>query len=187
MGKLDPRAVKCVFVGYSATQKGYVCWSPVERRLFVSMDVTFRESEPYYSSEVMSPFVDSIDTGSMSREGENGSGQRIPDVGLIPLEIPSPIERDGVVEEEEKEEDELVDGGNQARGGADRVYTRRRRQDEVPVTAPTEPLPLVPSPLSLSTPTLETPTSSTTEYTGDTIPLSTPPISPPVRRTTCQK
>jgi len=72
--KLDSRAVKCVFVGYSATQKGYVCWSPVERRLFVSMDVTFRESEPYYSSEVMSPFVDSIDTGSMSLEGENGSG-----------------------------------------------------------------------------------------------------------------
>jgi hypothetical protein len=24
VGKLDPRAVKCIFVGYSATQKGYV-------------------------------------------------------------------------------------------------------------------------------------------------------------------
>jgi hypothetical protein len=33
-------------VGYSGTQKGYVCWSPVERRLFVSMDVIFRENEP---------------------------------------------------------------------------------------------------------------------------------------------
>jgi Integrase core domain/GAG-pre-integrase domain len=41
VGKLDPKAVKCVFVGYSATQKGYVCWSPTERRLFISMDVTF--------------------------------------------------------------------------------------------------------------------------------------------------
>jgi hypothetical protein len=41
VGKLDPRTVKCVFVGYSATQKGYVCWSPVEKRLFVSMDVHF--------------------------------------------------------------------------------------------------------------------------------------------------
>jgi hypothetical protein len=41
IGKLDPRAMKCVFVGYSATQKGYVCWSPVEKRLFVSMDVYF--------------------------------------------------------------------------------------------------------------------------------------------------
>jgi hypothetical protein len=50
VGKLDPKAVKCVFVGYSATQKKYVCWSPIEMRLFVSMDVTFRELEPYYST-----------------------------------------------------------------------------------------------------------------------------------------
>ena len=46
--KLDPRAVKCVFVGYSPTQKGYRCWCPSEHRFFVSMDVTFREYEPYY-------------------------------------------------------------------------------------------------------------------------------------------
>lgn len=31
VGKLDPRAVKCVFVGYSATYKSYVCWRPGER------------------------------------------------------------------------------------------------------------------------------------------------------------
>jgi hypothetical protein len=42
------------------TQKGYVCWSHVEKRLFVSMDVTFREFEPYYS-EVISPSGDSLD------------------------------------------------------------------------------------------------------------------------------
>ena len=27
-GKLDPGALKCVFVGYSATQKGYKCYHP---------------------------------------------------------------------------------------------------------------------------------------------------------------
>ncbi|BAT89058.1 hypothetical protein VIGAN_05273900 [Vigna angularis var. angularis] len=27
-GKLDPRALKCVFVGYSLTQKGYKCYHP---------------------------------------------------------------------------------------------------------------------------------------------------------------
>jgi hypothetical protein len=40
-GKLDPRAMNCVFVGYSATQKRYVCWSLVEKRLFVSVDIHF--------------------------------------------------------------------------------------------------------------------------------------------------
>jgi len=30
--KLDPHAVKCVFVGYSSTQKGYRCWCPSKRR-----------------------------------------------------------------------------------------------------------------------------------------------------------
>ena len=32
VGKLDPRALKCVFMGYSASKKGYRCWCPFERR-----------------------------------------------------------------------------------------------------------------------------------------------------------
>jgi hypothetical protein len=73
VGKLNLRVVKCIFVGYSSTQKGYVCWSPAEKRLFVSMDVIFRELESYYSSEVISPFRDSLDTGGMRRDGDSSS------------------------------------------------------------------------------------------------------------------
>ena len=50
VGKLDHRAIKCIFIGYPSRQKGYKCWSPTERRTFVSMDVTFRESEPFYGN-----------------------------------------------------------------------------------------------------------------------------------------
>ena len=49
-GKLDPRALKCVFVGYSSTQKGYKCYHPHARKLYVSTNVTFDENKSYFST-----------------------------------------------------------------------------------------------------------------------------------------
>jgi hypothetical protein len=76
VGKLDPRAVKCIFVGYSSSQKGYKCWSPTERHLFVSMDVTFRESEPFYGEKIdltfLFPDLDSPTMADVTWEGESG-------------------------------------------------------------------------------------------------------------------
>ncbi len=40
--KLEHRALKCVFIGYSSTQKGYKCYHPPTIKYFVSIDVTFR-------------------------------------------------------------------------------------------------------------------------------------------------
>ena len=40
-GKLDPRAIKCIFLGFSPTQKGFKCYDPSSGKFFVSMDVTF--------------------------------------------------------------------------------------------------------------------------------------------------
>ncbi len=47
--KLDPKAEKCVFVGYSLEQKGYRCYNPVTRELRVSRDVVFDEMSSWYN------------------------------------------------------------------------------------------------------------------------------------------
>ncbi|GJU24648.1 transposable element [Tanacetum coccineum] len=42
-GKLDPRGEKGIFMGYGEGVKGYRIWSPSERRVIFSRDVTFDE------------------------------------------------------------------------------------------------------------------------------------------------
>ncbi|KAJ9544458.1 hypothetical protein OSB04_024165 [Centaurea solstitialis] len=46
--KLDPKSLKCVFLGYSRLQKGYRCFSPTLNRYIVSRDVTFHENVPFF-------------------------------------------------------------------------------------------------------------------------------------------
>ena len=47
--KLDPKAKKCVFIGYSLEQKGYRCYNPSTHDVRVSRDVVFDEMASWYS------------------------------------------------------------------------------------------------------------------------------------------
>ncbi len=47
--KLDPKAEKCIFIGYSLKQKGYRCFNPSTRKLQVSRDVVFDQMVSWYS------------------------------------------------------------------------------------------------------------------------------------------
>jgi len=46
--KLDPKAEKCIFIGYSLEQKGYRCFNSSTRKLQVSRDVVFDEMVSWY-------------------------------------------------------------------------------------------------------------------------------------------
>ncbi|RVW87252.1 Retrovirus-related Pol polyprotein from transposon RE1 [Vitis vinifera] len=48
--KLDPKALQCVFLGYSRLQKGYRCFSPDLNKYLVSTDVVFSEDTSFFSS-----------------------------------------------------------------------------------------------------------------------------------------
>lgn len=45
-------ARKCVFISYAEFKKGYRCYDPITDTIHVSLDVSFSESEPYYSGGV---------------------------------------------------------------------------------------------------------------------------------------
>jgi hypothetical protein len=47
--KLDLKAEKCIFIGYSLEQKGYRCFNPSTQKLQVSRDVVFDEMVSWYS------------------------------------------------------------------------------------------------------------------------------------------
>lgn len=48
--KLSAKSVRCVFLGYAQNQKGYYCYSTTLKKAFISIDVTFFEDTPFYSS-----------------------------------------------------------------------------------------------------------------------------------------
>ncbi|KAJ9678037.1 hypothetical protein PVL29_022810 [Vitis rotundifolia] len=52
--KLDPKALKCVFLGYSRLQKGYRCFSTNLNKYLVSTDVVFSENTSFFSSPTSS-------------------------------------------------------------------------------------------------------------------------------------
>ena len=56
-------ALKYIFVGYALHQKGYRCYHPPTRRMFITMDVVFYEDTMYYStSEFQGEYLDEIQT-----------------------------------------------------------------------------------------------------------------------------
>ena len=62
-------------MGYSSTQKGYKCYQPPTRKLYVSVNVTFVENKPYFST----PYLQ----GELSvLEDEEST---IPPLEIIPL------------------------------------------------------------------------------------------------------
>ena len=54
--KLELRAKKCIFVGYALIQKGYKCYDPHASKIIVTMDLTFFESQLYFTTHLQGEY-----------------------------------------------------------------------------------------------------------------------------------
>eukprot|EP00252_Welwitschia_mirabilis_P002409 TRINITY_DN1235_c0_g1_i6.p1 TRINITY_DN1235_c0_g1~~TRINITY_DN1235_c0_g1_i6.p1 ORF type:complete len:1428 (+),score=264.56 TRINITY_DN1235_c0_g1_i6:585-4868(+) len=149
VGKLDPRALKCVFVGYSSTQKGYKCYHPPTRKYFVTMDVTFREYEPYF------------DVHQTPLQGEIESEEVMFDSRILDNVIQGENTNQVQVQQNQEEEDNVVQGENQERdvsvlGRLDRpdlkTYSRREKAILQPPMSSSSPECTSELPLTTSSP-----------------------------------
>lgn len=65
--KLGPMSIKCAFIGYSANKKKYKCYCPTTRTTFETMDVTFLESNPYFSkTKIQGEIITRFQTGNLN-------------------------------------------------------------------------------------------------------------------------
>ena len=96
--KLDPCAVRCIFLGFNPHQKGYRCYHPSSHRLYGSMDVTFSETECFFLKHPSS----SSPQGEMENDAYNW------------IDLPQPYEQPDAGEEHPSssgEEVELITTG----------------------------------------------------------------------------
>lgn len=50
--KLDPCAIRCVFLKYAIHEKSYQCHDAVTKKMYETMDVTFLESETLFTLSI---------------------------------------------------------------------------------------------------------------------------------------
>ena len=58
-GKLEPRSMKCIFLGYKSSVKGYKLWCPETKKLVISRDVIF---DVTFMIQVLAPKDSSVET-----------------------------------------------------------------------------------------------------------------------------
>ena len=74
--KLDPKAEKCVFIGYSLEQKGYRCYNPLTHKLRVSRDVVFDEMNSMFGvvQSIEADLDERVDLQNVQQESQMLSG-----------------------------------------------------------------------------------------------------------------
>ncbi|MCO5572608.1 hypothetical protein L7F22_026365 [Adiantum nelumboides] len=78
-GKLDDKAIKCIFVGYSSGSKGYRLYNPATNKIFESRDVIFTETtaQPMVAFDVPHMQTQDVFEGFLPSFVENQESQQV--------------------------------------------------------------------------------------------------------------
>ncbi|MCO5596415.1 hypothetical protein L7F22_050477 [Adiantum nelumboides] len=78
-GKLDDKAVKCIFLGYSSGSKGYKLYSSAINKIFESRDVIFAETtaQPMVAFDVLHIQTQDVFEGLLPSFVENQESQQV--------------------------------------------------------------------------------------------------------------
>nr|KYP42748.1 Retrovirus-related Pol polyprotein from transposon TNT 1-94 [Cajanus cajan] len=76
--KLDPKSRKCIFLGYADNVKGYRLWDPTARKVVVSRDVVFAETELQKEQENDSTIKDTsiVEIGGKSKKDDTSEAEQ---------------------------------------------------------------------------------------------------------------
>jgi hypothetical protein len=105
LDKLAHPSLRCVFVGYPRTQKGYRCYHPPSKRYLVSTDVHFLEDLPFFSpvstnsgvfeqaEDIPTPLADIFPVSSLSSDSPTFHPPLVPSGSSFPSRLGSPYAR----------------------------------------------------------------------------------------------
>jgi hypothetical protein len=75
-GKLETRAVKCIFLGYGLGVKAYKLWNPETKKVLLSRNVIFNEAVIFYDSP-STDISDGIDSPNVSDDEQPRIGVQV--------------------------------------------------------------------------------------------------------------
>ncbi|MCO5603057.1 hypothetical protein L7F22_057200 [Adiantum nelumboides] len=103
-GKLDDKAVKCVFVGYSSGSKGYKLYNLATNKIFESCDVIFAETtaQPMVAFDVPHMQTHDVFEGLLPSFVENQESQQVNDLDLSLDQHVTPHDVEKIVREEQE-------------------------------------------------------------------------------------
>ncbi|MCO5558972.1 hypothetical protein L7F22_012563 [Adiantum nelumboides] len=104
-GKLDDKAVKCIFVGYSSGSKGYRLYNPATNKIFESHDVIFVETtaQPMVAFDVPHMQTQDVFEGFLPSFVENQESQQVDNFDQSFDQHVTPHDVEEIVREEQED------------------------------------------------------------------------------------